>query len=131
MSTTTLSRAANVPASRKQSLALSPGLGLTVYLLVSLGAGLVLLRWQLLASLEAGDVLSLRHFATPLWTIVIGVLCNASCALLGLLPRAAADEPLGRRDQPRGVAGNCHRILADRQPHRPGRFCWVRWPWAY
>lgn len=53
-------------------------LGLAVYLCVAVVVfGFALLR---LTQPTAGDV---RDLASPLWTIVVGVACNSSCAILG------------------------------------------------
>ncbi|MDX1945847.1 MAG: metal ABC transporter permease [Pirellulaceae bacterium] len=70
-------------APRRKPSGLSPGWGLSAYLLASIVLGLLLLRWQLGQGRAEAESVEPRQFVTPLWTIAIGILCNVSCAVLG------------------------------------------------
>jgi ABC-type Mn2+/Zn2+ transport system permease subunit len=73
---------AAAPLGRPLAQPRSGAIGLALYLAISLIVGLVLLR-ETVAGLYPNEALAARHFATPLWTVAIGLAANVSCALLG------------------------------------------------
>lgn len=76
MSTAVMAHVSDTQASAKYRW--RQALGLAVYLGLAVAVcGLVLFR---LTQPSNGDM---RDWASPLWTIVVGVACNSSCAILG------------------------------------------------
>ena len=76
MSTAALPRSATLPAAPQ--LALTQPLVLAVYLGLTALAASVCLE---LATRPVGS--EARDLVTPLWTILVGIVCNVSCAILG------------------------------------------------
>lgn len=77
MSTLAATRPAISPPAPRHLLA--PALPVTIYLAISLLIGAILLE----RATQPPTSAQLRDWSAPLWTILVGVVCNASCAILG------------------------------------------------
>jgi manganese/zinc/iron transport system permease protein len=76
MSTATLSRPTLRPAAA--SFKFTQPLALAVYL--AIGGAIAAIGLEFVTRPPSGDA---RDLAAPLWTIIVGIVCNVSCAILG------------------------------------------------
>ena len=65
--------------------------------------------------------------------LVIGIaaMTNVACGALGLLPGAAADEPVGRRAVACGAPGPGCGVCRGGQHEHCFHVCRPHWPWVY